>query len=347
MVDPRSDGPSGGGSLSSESGSVPGQVRPAQTDRPSVTVVISEWNSARTIRGCLSRVLRQDYPRDRYSVILVDAGSTDETLKIAQGFVAEGLRVELRPGCTEVEGQRVGVALTESDIILFTNSDIYVPPDWISRHVAWQSRGYDLVGGAIFWGGDKYGFVWNTVPGRHPTYTITEGVGLGFCNCSVRRLAYDHSGGLIDLHSHQDSEFAFRVIRDGGKLVLDPSIEVYHDHPQYGLSLVARRSFGYAYNHMLLAKAFYGRLRLDHESPLRFDFPLEVSNLLGLRALRAYRDRYPTARRWGIEVGFAEFFFVRQFLRYPAHYIGLVVGYLRPAAKMESLIDLHRQTATS
>jgi glycosyltransferase involved in cell wall biosynthesis len=314
---------------------------------PTVAVVITEWNSVRTIRECLSRALHQNYPRDRFSVILVDAGSTDGTLEVAREFESEGLRIEVRPDCTEPEGHRIGVELTSSDIVLFTNSDIYVPPDWIDRHVRWHRQGYTLVGGYVFWGGDKYSFAWNSVQGRQPTFQIEEGAGVGFSNCSVARSTYISAGGIREVPSHHDSEFAFRAVRSGARLVLDPTIEVYHDHPQRALSLVLRRSFGYAYNHMVLVKAFYGGLRSENELPIRLDLPAQVANLMGIKARRAYRERYPTAVQWGIKIGFPEFFFIRQFVRYPAHYLGFIVGFVRRAPEIDSLRDLHRQTVAA
>jgi glycosyltransferase involved in cell wall biosynthesis len=310
---------------------------------PSVAVVVSELNAIRTIRGCLERIVHQDYPRDRFSVILVDAGSTDGTLAVAREFESQGVRVEVRQGCPEPEGQRIGVELTSSDIILFTNSDIFVPPDWISRHVAWHRRGYQLVGGSVFWGGDKYSFAWNAVRAHHPTFQIEEGAGIGFCNCSVDRKIYDAAGGIRDLGSQHDAEFAFRIVRSGGRLALDPAIEIYHNHPQHSLSLVLRRSFGYAYNHMLLVKAFYGRLTPVEGMAIRIDFPAQVTNILGLQSRQAYRERHTEAEGWGIRMGFLEFLFVRQCVRYPGHYLGLLAGFLSPSPSFDDIRDLHRQ----
>ena len=313
------------------------------TEWPSVTVVISELNAVRTIRGCLERILHQDYPSDRYSIVLVDAGSTDGTVEVARELESAGLRVVVRPGCTEPEGQRLGVAVSSSDIILFTNSDIYVPADWVSRHAEWHRRGYNLVGGGVFWGGDKYSFAWNTVRAHRPTFRIEEGAGIGFSNCSVDRAIYESAGGIRDLGSQHDAEFAFRIVRAGGKLALDPEIEIYHDHPQRTLSLVLRRSFGYAFNHMLLVKAFYGRLKPSTDMPIRIDLPAQVRNILALQSHRTYRERYPTAREWGIRTGFVEFLFVRQCVRFPAHYLGLLAGYLSPSPTFDDIRDLHRQ----
>ncbi|MGA7845703.1 MAG: glycosyltransferase [Thermoplasmata archaeon] len=309
---------------------------------PSVVVVITELNAARTIKGCLQRVFTQTYPREKYSVILVDAGSDDGTLELAKEFGATGLRIVVRRGCSEPEGQHTGVELTSSDIVLFTNSDIYVPPDWIAKHVEWHRRGYGLVGGGVFWGGDKYTFAWNTARGRGPTFEIEEGAGIGFSNCSVVRSLYASAGGIRDLHSQQDIEFAFRVVRSGGRLVLDPAIEVYHNHPQKSLSFVLRRSFGYAYNHMLVVKIFYGRLKPAEGMPIRIDLGQQVANILGLRARRVYRERHQAASSWGINIGFWEFLFIRQCVRFPAHYLGLVLGYLTPAPNLESVRNLHR-----
>ena len=42
-----------------------------------VSIIIPAYNATRTIRMCLDSILRQDYPSERYEVIIVDNNSTD------------------------------------------------------------------------------------------------------------------------------------------------------------------------------------------------------------------------------------------------------------------------------
>ena len=47
---------------------------------PSVTVLIPALNEQMHVEACISSLQRQDYPDDRYEIIIVDNGSTDATV---------------------------------------------------------------------------------------------------------------------------------------------------------------------------------------------------------------------------------------------------------------------------
>ncbi len=225
-----------------------------------VSVIISHINSSRTIENCLAHLEQVDYPPERYEVIVVDAGSTDGSKEIVQKLSGRGIRQVLKEGCTESEGQSIGVQDSKGEVIMFTNSDIYVPRDWITKHVEWQRKGYDLVGGVVFWGGDKFSHTWNQPLPKRPYPSMKPGMGLGFSNCSIDRKFYVKTGGLLNLSSQHDAEFAIRSIRMGGRLIMDPAIEVYHDHPFKSFFGNFKHSFGYAINHVTVLKASFGRL---------------------------------------------------------------------------------------
>jgi GT2 family glycosyltransferase len=216
-----------------------------------VAVVISHLNSARTLAACLSRVVAQDYPS--IHVALVDGGSTDGSIEIAKRFGVESMVVR---GCSESRGQSLGIESTKSKIICFTNSDCYVPKDWVSRHVAWQHKGFNMVGGKVFWGGDDYGFAWSYWTPPTANDFLTSGLSLGWSNCSISRGLYD-ALGILDIKSHQDMDFWLRGMRLGlVKMIMDPEIEIYHDHPLRSMRNSFRRAFAYARNHVLLLRMY-------------------------------------------------------------------------------------------
>lgn len=312
---------------------------------PSVSVVLSYINSVRTIGKCIDALLSQDYPN--YRIVVVDAGSTDGSIEVARARKSSKLSFNVLRGCSESEGQRFAISSKDSDVIMFTNSDIYVQNDWITRHVTWLQRGYDLVGGKVFWGGDKFTLTWNQPKPKSPRFVQEQGLGLGFSNCSTTRRMFTASGGLSDMRSQHDTEFAFRVVRCGGKMILDPEIEVYHDHPLGSFSASFRRSFGYAVNHVLVMRAVYGRIVSGSGAPAMVPVSSVLKELTGLAGVKAYTESIAEASALGIRTNLFEFMFIRLFSTKLGQLLGVVAGATKRKVAFRSVIDLHKRLQPS
>lgn len=309
---------------------------------PSVSVIISELNSERTLSPCLESVLGQDYPCDKFEVIVVDGGSSDGSLQILERFKHPNLRVAVVPRCSETGGQIFALGLSTGEIIMFTNSDVYVPSDWIRRHVAWQGMSYDLVGGSVVWGGDKFALAWNPSPSLNPTHLLVPGQGLGFNNCSVSRSMLERSGGLREMISQQDVEFAFRVLGVGGRLILDPTISVYHDHPFRSLRESFSRAFGFAHNQILVMRQ---RAQANGATKSFVSVPEFLTSVGGevllVGGLRAFRRIQPAAAEHGIRVGLAEFLWIRFLIVGIARQAGMMTAFLRQKKSLGALVNMH------
>lgn len=313
---------------------------------PTVTVIISHINSVHTIDRCIQHLLNQDYPSELVDIIVVDGGSKDGSIGVVRKIENERVHQILTPGCTEAEGHNIGIKASKSEIIMLTNSDIYVPSDWIKKHVRWLENGYDIVGGRVFWGGDKFAFAWNMPIQKSPKFIQQEGLGLGFSNCSFRRDLIFSVGELKDLRSQHDTEFAFRVVRSGGKMILDPDIEVYHDHPFKSYKLSFMRSFGYTFNHVIVMKTSYGRLVLGSGSPAMIQVSTLVKELLLINGIKVYRQLHCEAFKRNIRVSLTEFLFIRMLSRELGQLLGAFLAGIRHKVSLETISDLHGQTET-
>ena len=68
----------------------------AQTHRaPFASIILPIRNEARTIRRCLEAILAQDYPAERYEVIVVDGMSDDGTREIVREFCNRDNRLRM------------------------------------------------------------------------------------------------------------------------------------------------------------------------------------------------------------------------------------------------------------
>ena len=102
---------------------------------PLVSVVIPTLNSERYFDECLGELVAQDYPRERFEILIVDAGSTDATLEIARRHGVD--RILDNPLKTGEAGKAVGIHAAAGDLICMIDSDnVVVGRDWLTRMVA-------------------------------------------------------------------------------------------------------------------------------------------------------------------------------------------------------------------
>ena len=308
-----------------------------------ISVIVSHFNSKRTIKQCLLCILNQDFPSDKFEIIVVDAGSNDGSVEIVHQLVDPRVRQIVVPGCTEPEGHIIGVQSAKNEIIMFTNSDIYVPRNWMKKHLEWLDNGYDLVGGKVLWGGDKFAFPWTMPAPKEPQIVQQQGLGLGFSNCSVRKDFMLTIGGLKNLSSQHDTEFAFRVIRYGGKMILDPEIEVYHDHPFKSVRGSFLRSKGYALNHVIVMRATYGRLVSGSGAPAMISIGTLAREWFLINAVHAYRQNIKAARKWNIDSGLLDFIRIRLIAVKLGQFVGILQGMSIRNVAYSSIPDLHKQ----
>jgi len=284
-----------------------------------------------------------EYPRERFEIVVVDAGSTDKSMKIVEKMESPNIKQIVKPGCSESEGQSLGIRHSKGEVIMFTNSDIYVPDDWVKKHVQWLSKGYHLSGGAVFWSGDKFSLTWNLPLPPKPCEKLQPGLGLGFSNCSIDRAFFNKAGGLVNLRSQHDAEFVLRSMKMGGKLIMDPTIEVYHDHPFKSFVGNFKRSFGYAINHVTVIRASFGRMVAGSESPIIFSISSLFKELTLITSARDYVQLRTRARKWDFQfrVNFFEFVLIRILSTKTGQLFGILAGALPGRKSLAKVMELH------
>lgn len=100
-----------------------------------VSVVVPAFNVSATLAETLRSILAQTYPY--FEVIVVDDGSSDSTVSIAESF-AEDCRVRIvrQPNRGLAGARNTGIAASRGDYVAFCDADDLWEPNKLEAHVA-------------------------------------------------------------------------------------------------------------------------------------------------------------------------------------------------------------------
>lgn len=124
-----------------------------------VSVIIPTYNSRAHIRQTVDGVLAQTHPR--VELIVVDDGSTDDTLAVLASY-GEQLRVVRQANQGVCKARNVGLAQARGNFICFLDHDDVWYPDMLAQQL--QAFGADLEVGCVY---ANYMHWWPDEDGRH------------------------------------------------------------------------------------------------------------------------------------------------------------------------------------
>lgn len=253
-------------------------VQPAPL--PFVSVVVPVRNEAGFVGRCLEALAAQDYPRDRFEVIVVDGESSDATQQEAQATAAAaGLSMVLKTNQKHTTASGFNLVLNEvrGEVIVKVDGHTRVDPTFIAASVqALLESDADAAGGPITTIGEgRVGraialamsspFGIGDAAFRHPDAEAqwTDSVPFG----AYRRSVFERIGGFAeDIDRGEDDEFNYRLRRAGGRILLSPAIRsTYYARGSY--SALARQYWRYGLAKAAVLRRHPQRLRPRHLVP--------------------------------------------------------------------------------
>lgn len=213
------------------------------TEQPFVSIVIPIRNEAATIGSLLDGVLAQDYPADRFEVLVVDGASTDGSAAVVETYARRDPRVRLlqNPRCIVPTALNIAIRAARGDIICRIDGHTRVAPDYVRIGVETLARsGADNVGGPMrSTGGGWFGDAVATATGSR------FGIGSYFhYGSEEREVDTVYLGmwprrvfariGLFDeeLVRNQDDELNYRLRKAGGRVLMTPAMRSWYQNRQ-------------------------------------------------------------------------------------------------------------------
>jgi len=109
---------------------------------PFISVVVAARNEEKNITHCIQSLLKQDYPIDKFEILIIDDFSTDQTAELIKKFEASETNLKYLSSTAKRhekiivsykrEAIQTGISASKGQYILLTDADCIVPPSWIT-----------------------------------------------------------------------------------------------------------------------------------------------------------------------------------------------------------------------
>lgn len=103
---------------------------------PRISVILPSLNMGRFLRQGVASVMRQDVPV--HEILMIDSGSDDETLEVAQALIGEGVPLKLIEDERRGPGpaRNLGLEVAEGELITFLDADDLWPEGKLAYQLA-------------------------------------------------------------------------------------------------------------------------------------------------------------------------------------------------------------------
>jgi glycosyltransferase involved in cell wall biosynthesis len=228
---------------------------PSAAER-TVSVIIPARNEGRTIAGLVEAVRAQAPAGWAVEVVLVDDGSSDDTVAAASAAGARVVELGSRAGGgNPAVARNRGALAATGDPLVFLDADCRPAPGWLGRLLAGHDAGAVVVGGSLdlppglpFMARCDYYCGWYHVHSRRPGGEVPNHPP---GNVSVGRAEFEQTRGFTEqqpiAYAHEELAWQAEVRRKGGRVVFDPAAVVYHFN-RPGFRNLLRRNYRWGFS---------------------------------------------------------------------------------------------------
>ena len=262
-------------------------------NHPFVSIVIPMRNEEKYIQKCIESFINQDYPQDRYEILVVDGCSNDNSVEIINKIVCLHKNIKIISNEKKITpiAFNIGIKNARGDYIIIFSSHGFAERNFISENIKLHlEKDVDCVGGMIITIGDNlqskvislaqssiFG-VGNSLFRISQKAQFVDTVAFG----SYPKEIFNKIGNFDEsLIRNQDFEFNHRIIKNGGKIYLSPTIKSSY-YARSNIWKLVKQYFQYGYWKVQVLIKHFDSFRMRYLIPPIFMLMVIILGVMSL-----------------------------------------------------------------
>ncbi|MDD5677975.1 MAG: exopolysaccharide biosynthesis polyprenyl glycosylphosphotransferase [Kiritimatiellae bacterium] len=269
------------------------------------SVVVPAYNGADTLPACLNALVSQDFPADRYEVIVVDDGSTDTTPEVVRQYAARSgspiIRYFRQTNQGPASARNHGAREAEGQILVFTDADCEPATNWLQEMCRpFSDTSTEITGVKGVYRTRQESvvarFAQMEFEGRYRKMRKLKYVDfIDTYSAAFKKTVFASLGGFdtsFPEANNEDVDFSYRLASKGYKLVFNPAAAVYHRHPATIFKYL-KQKFGRAFWRMAVYRTYPEKIKSDSYTPQTLKLQILLSfMILAALAVWLYFGKY-------------------------------------------------------
>jgi len=195
---------------------------------PKVSIIVAAYNSQQTIEECLKSILALDYPKGSIEVIVMDGGSKDATVQVAERYPVKVVSIRLNAPAA----YNYAMKIAQYSTLGFVDADAKVQVDWLKLLVPHleMPKVAGASGSIETWNVDNpwarsIGYELKIRYRRIGKYTGR----IATMNLLLKKEVIEEAGGWDEnLPSQYDTDLGYRLSGKGYKIAYESNAICYH-----------------------------------------------------------------------------------------------------------------------
>lgn len=242
------------------------------------SVIIPVYNGQTVITRCLDALAGQTVPTDQFEVIVVDDGSTDQTVARVERWAVEHrsmlVQIAQQDHAGPAAARNRGATLAQAPLLLFTDADCRPLPNWIEAMLAGFARPEHPDGLMGTYRSEQPAlaarFAQMEFEDRYRLMRHKPELDLvATYSAAFRRDVFVQTGGFdpgFPEANNEDVEFSYRLSEQGYRMYFVPDAQVIHPHVPSWLGY-ARTKMGRGYWRMRVYRRYPSKALKDSYTP--------------------------------------------------------------------------------
>lgn len=249
-----------------------------------ISVIIPTYNRKERLIKCLSVLLKQNYPKEDYEIIIVDDGSTDGTKEAIAALKDVSIKYYQQKNKGPGAAINTGANIAEGGILAFTEDDCIVGEDWL-KNVMVLFKNYPnaaaFTGPCLTAGLEKIS--------KKIAYRKQENIkkmdlkkldtflNIGNGSYAIKKEIFLKMKGYDEnFRTQEDWEFNIRLLKERYEIYITNKLEAIH-YPRQNLKDSFIKAYIQGMGHVRLLKIYFGRHTTVHLCLASFNIDKHIS----------------------------------------------------------------------